>query len=92
MSVVNKKLRLSNEKATKETIHYLNEKLRIAHLVNKEKTNAVDKIVSTLIIAILNDLLVGIHVLTKTQEADHYEIIHNNYVNALAAEFPDLVL
>ncbi len=85
MSVVNKKLRLSNEKATKETLSYLEQK----RATEKESTETLPLIRTT----VLNDLFAGIHVLTQqVADTDYLGIIRNNYIESLAAEFPDLVL
>jgi len=75
------KIRLSIEKASKETICNLKRKQAEA---TREKR--------TFLILALNDLLTGIHVVKKIPQTDCYDTIRNNYIEALASEFPDLIV
>lgn len=80
------KYRLSIENASIETRRVLEKKLSD---VKKSRTTATP-IYST----VLSDLLHGIHVLSQSDVADndYCGAIRNNYIEALALEFPDLVL
>jgi len=81
-----KKLRLSIENAGTETRRYLEEKRELA-----EKSS--DTILGVIQYAVLDDLLRGIHAVSHdAAENDHYGIIRNNHIEALATEFPDLIL
>lgn len=77
----NTKIRLSTEKATKETVHYLEEKL----------AKAIGPL-NDLFRPVLSDLLNGIHAIKAIPPKDIYDTIRNNHIEALAEEFPDLVV
>ena len=90
----NEKIRLSIEKAERATVLYLKEKL--AYL--KKDNEHEEKVTNMVTISHIEDLLNGIHLLTNdiSEECGYYTKIYaqmrNNSIEALANEFPDLVL
>ncbi len=91
MTAEYKKIRLSIEKTNEKTRRYLEEKRAAAFKTGQETSSRAEAFVNFQLAATLADLLSGIHVLSA-KPVDNYDIIRNNQIEALAAEFPELVL
>ncbi len=85
-----RKIRLSIENADKKTINYL--RTRHARLMGENSEQQVCP--QLLPLTILDSLLNKIHVQTRplTEKNENVILIWNNFIEALAAEFPVLVI